>query len=384
MHKLILLLLVSGLVRPPLSFAQDKKEDKRVPAKVAPKAQKPQEIDDVEDMSDEETTPPPNEEIPNNETPEGEDPEKDDEASSPPPEPSLPELEYAQPPAEDDLQYGEEYITQEEELRKKEEEEKKKSLLVKPKPPVNEPMPLIRREREMIELSEQGPETKIRHPYAGKGLIKITRDKTYIYKVPKSDQTKAGSIRFGLFTPKELKNPDTGLFFTDFYDSDNPAMLFDYEWQISQKFGKLGFKIGTGLAMAQGSGQFETDANDSLDPKEKFTFIVLPGTVGLIYRMQYWDRQLFIPYVDGGGAVFAFSELRDDGQRPKFGGAIGVYAAAGLGIDLNRFDTISMLELDREYSINGVYFTAEYRYIVGLGRFDFTSDIINAGLTVEF
>ena len=43
-----------------------------------------------------------------------------------------------------------------------------------------------------------------------------------------------------------------------------------------------------------------------------------------------------------------------------------------------------MLELDRDYSINSIYLFGEYRYIAGFGHFDFTTDMINGGVMVEF
>lgn len=256
----------------------------------------------------------------------------------------------------------------------------------KPKPaPLDEPPPIIRRERELVEIPSTPPKKWIRHPNAEKGLTKITRDKVYVYRVPRSEQKGAASLRFGLYDPPNLTNP-SGENFGDYYSSGNsPAVIFDYEWHWFKRFGRLGPKLGGGLVIATGSGRFQdTNRTGGLDPKESLTFLTLPFTAGAIYRMQYWDKQILVPYAEGGGVAFSFAELRDDNQSPKFGVAWGAYGAAGVAFNMSFLDTISMLELDREYGINNIYLVAEYRYLLSFGSFDFTSGVINGGFLAEF
>jgi hypothetical protein len=46
---------------------------------------------------------------------------------------------------------------------------------------------------------------------------------------------------------------------------------------------------------------------------------------------------------------------------------------------------MSAIQLDREYGINRVYLTAEFRGIVSITQnYDFTSNLINGGLLMEF
>ncbi len=92
---------------------------------------------------------------------------------------------------------------------------------VKPtsKPPVDEPMPLIRRERETVDIPVKPQPTRIKHPNASKGLTKITRDKVYIYKVKESEQTKAATFRFGFIAPDNLQNPETANYYDQYYDA---------------------------------------------------------------------------------------------------------------------------------------------------------------------
>ncbi len=251
--------------------------------------------------------------------------------------------------------------------------------------PRNEPLPVIPKKSAIDPMAPREGSRFIQHPNAAKGLIKITKDKTYIYKVDRSDQKRAASLRFGVFDPLELQNPDTGSSFDDNYsETENPIILFDYEWQLwHSPIGKWGINAGTGFYIANGNGRFANPA-ETRSPREGFTFIAMPLTGGATYRMQLWDKQPLVPYASGGANLFGFSEVRDDGQGPKFGGALGAYAAAGVGLNMTHWNELSMIALDREYGINGVFLTLEFRKIIGFGNFDFTSDVINGGMSVEF
>lgn len=230
------------------------------------------------------------------------------------------------------------------------------------------------------------------HPFADKGLLRITRERNYLYKIDPSEQKRAASLRVGSFFPSNLENPDqegqAGATFEENYDqTDFPAILFDYEWQMwRMPIGKLGLKVGTGAYVAQGHGHFVSTVNAGLTPREIFTFVVIPANFGAIYRMHFGKKkQLFVPYGEGGGTLFGFTEFRDDSKPPKFGGAPAVYYGGGLAIDLTYFDYMSRIQLDREYGINAVYLNIEYRGIVTLSQnYDFSSDIFNGGFTMEF
>lgn len=234
-------------------------------------------------------------------------------------------------------------------------------------------------------------EAQVPHPFAEKGLIRITKDQTYIYKVRESDQRRAASFRVGMFEPTELENPEEagliGSTFEENYDnSSNPAILFDYEWQLwASPIGKFGIKAGSGIYVAQGNGHFTGADNEGETPRENFTFIAFPTSLGAIYRAQMRDKQLFVPYADGGITAWGFTELRDDDKGTKFGGALAAYFAGGMAINLTYFDTFSMLQMDREYGINAVYLTLEYRNMVALSdKYDFSGDLLNAGFLMEF
>jgi hypothetical protein len=243
----------------------------------------------------------------------------------------------------------------------------------------------------IFDWSKHRGEREVAHPFAEKGLIRIKKDGTYIYKTEESKQKDAFSFAFGLFDPSNLSNPDaqgpTAEFKNNYDQTNSPAIMATYEWQFMKSpVGKMGLRVGSGLYVAQGNGHFKsTGPNSALTPREIFTFLAMPNNVGVVYRMQFWDRQLFVPYGEGGGIAWTFAELRDDNKNPKFGGALGAYFAAGLAVNLTYFDKVAALQLDREYGINRVYLTAEYRPIISLSeKYDFSSDMIDAGFLMEF
>lgn len=240
----------------------------------------------------------------------------------------------------------------------------------------------------IFDWSKHRGEKEVAHPFAEKGLIRIKKDGTYIYKTEESKQTNAFSFGVGMFDPENLANPDADgpqAEFKNNYDQTNsPTIMAHYEWQFMRSpVGKMGMRFGSGLYVAQGNGHFKS--SNGLTPKEIFTFAAMPNSVGLVYRMQFWDKQLLVPYAEGGGIAWTFAELRDDNKKPKFGGAGAAYAAFGAALNLTYFDKFAAIQLDREYGINRVYLTAEYRPIFALSdRYDFSGNMIDAGFLMEY
>lgn len=243
---------------------------------------------------------------------------------------------------------------------------------------------------EVVYSSKAAREVKIKHPHAEKGLIRITQDRTYIYRVPRSEQDRAMSFRLGMFDPKNLENPGTGAKFENLYDSTEAPILFlEYEWQWFQTaVGKLGLKVGTGLFAAEGNGGFKNNyaENGSKNtPLEKFTLVAFPNSIGAVYRAQFWDKQPFIPYADGGVMGITFAEFRDDKDAPKLGLGYAGFFSAGGALNLGLLDSLSLLELDREYGINSIFLTGEFRQVVQMGgNFDFGSSTVSGGVLMEF
>lgn len=257
-----------------------------------------------------------------------------------------------------------------------------------PAQPREEYRPSASSGEKIFDWSKHQGEREVPHPFREKGLIRITRDKDYIYKVDESDQKRAFDFKAGMFDPQNLANPETGVTFEENYQqTQNPAFMINYEWQLwHSPVGKWGIRAGTGAFVAQGNGHFASNsANAGLIPREVFTFILVPLNVGAVYRLQIWHRQMLVPYAEGGGTLFGFAETRDDDKPPKFGGSTGAYFAGGVALNLTYFDALSRIQLDREYGINAVFLTAEYRHVESIQKsYDFTSDLVNAGFLMEY
>jgi hypothetical protein len=243
----------------------------------------------------------------------------------------------------------------------------------------------------IFDWSKHQNERLVPHPFAEKGLMRITKQNEYIYKVNETPQNRAAGFRLGSFNPVNLENPDKhgeegATFEQNYNQTDSPALMFDYEWHLWKTgIGKMGLKAGSGAYVAQGNGHFKNEYNAGLPPREVLTFWAMPNSLGVVYRMHRWDKQLLVPYAEGGGVVMAFGEVRDDGKAPKWGGALAAYYAFGCGLNLTYFDAMSRIQLDREYGINRVYLVAEFRGMIAITqRYDFTSDMIDAGLLMEF
>lgn len=219
--------------------------------------------------------------------------------------------------------------------------------------------------------------------------IKISKSGEYFYGFKSSSKNASASARFGFFGPPSIVNPVNNRAFEDLYtNADVPTLFFDYEKFFTTSFGRFGAKLGSGVFFSQGSGAFVVEADPeraNREPVEKYSFLMMPNSLTAVYRFQYSDTQVLVPYVEGGGGYFTFVEFRDDGESPKFGGSAVGIAAAGFSFLMDWLDQQSVRELDNEYGINHVWLTGEYRLIQGINKeYDFTSSVINAGIRMEF
>lgn len=214
----------------------------------------------------------------------------------------------------------------------------------------------------------------------------ITGRGEYLYEVEHSPLTGTASVRIGVMDIPSISNQVTGRQFSDIYDSSSPfVLLMDYEWRLTSAFGRFGLKATSGLLYANGQGQFATSTDRFGDmPEEQFTFVMFPNQITAIYRFQYAETQAVVPYAEGGAGYFTFMELRD-AEDIKLGGAAAAVAAGGVSIILDWLDQKAIRQLDNDFGINHLWLTLEYRQIIGLNEsFDFTSSVINAGITVDF
>lgn len=241
-------------------------------------------------------------------------------------------------------------------------------------------------------VKPEGPKAggtlRVPHPNAGKGLIRIEKDGSYQYGIKKSEKSKAISVRFGTMTPPNILAGTTTAVdstedFSSMYgDNDLFAVNFDYEWQPFSSFGTLGLQLGTGFMTATGTGVFESDGAEA---KEKYTLYIIPLTANVVYRLNYFSRQWFVPYVKGGGSYFGLVEVRDDSKSPSVFAAPAVGGGGGVHVSISRLDPKSSFTLDRDYGISDMWLTLEYMKMVGLSEdTDFSSDSLQFGVTVDF
>ncbi len=250
----------------------------------------------------------------------------------------------------------------------------------------NEPIPAIKKEAPFDPKTFSMEPKKVKHPLAPRGLMRIDRDKNYIYQVKESPDNQAVSVRFGIQPALELSNPETGSTFEQLYGGNSkPVIMADYEWLLFRSLGRASLTLGSGLFIATGHGEFNNAQNRDKTPKENLTLLAFPNTAGVTWKAQFSDHPLFVPYASGGGIAYTMIEFRDDNKMPKFGLAPAAYGAGGLALNLRFLDAKSLLDMDREYGINAVYLAVEYRVIAGLSKkFDFSSNFINAGFMMQF
>ena len=246
----------------------------------------------------------------------------------------------------------------------------------------------------IYERSEEPPVKKYGPPKAKKfsnlpGREKpstITADGEFRYPVKESDFSGAAGFRIGFMNPPNIKNASNGLSFKDIYGSDDvPALLTEYEYPLTRQIGRVGIKFETGIYTKQAAGRFKNPSRLAEIPEERFTFLMVPLQAMVHYRLQFADTQLFVPFVEGGGGYNGIVELRDDNKSPQFGGAPVLIAGGGVNILLDWIDRQSIRQLDNEYGINHVWFTAQYRQVIGLkSDLDLTSHLISGGITFDF
>jgi len=252
--------------------------------------------------------------------------------------------------------------------------------------PTYKPEPVFKKAPQIQRQNAKGGVEYIEHPLSAKGLVKIEKDGTYIYKTATKANSKSSSsatLRFGSISPPDIESSDGYTDFKMMYTSSNvPIIMFDYEWQPFDNFGKLAVVGGFGFMTATGSGHFVSDGQEA---QEKYTFVAFPLTLGGTYRLEYFSRQWVAPYVSAGGAYVPVAEFRDDGKGPNATGAPGAYGAGGMMFNVGSLDRETAFSLNAEYDIKNLWVTAEFRYLKTFNdAIDFSSSIINVGISVDY
>lgn len=244
------------------------------------------------------------------------------------------------------------------------------------------------------------PKTEvIQYPEAAQeGLVKITKDGTYIYDIKREMKSESSRISFGhalhpdVTIDIEQRDPATGqglgnyqtFSFGDLYEETSSIIIgYDYEkfpWIGRQ--GKLGYQLGGAIMFAQGHGVLVSNLQPS---REKYTFFTIPLMAGVVYRLEWKDKQLFAPYVAGGGTYTILIEKREDKSSPQYTGAPGFYAAGGGLLNVSVLDDEAGFALDSEYGISNLWLSLEFKVIeVNSDAFTFSNQYVNLGVSFDF
>lgn len=233
------------------------------------------------------------------------------------------------------------------------------------------------------QVPKKGGKFRLQHPGAADGLLKIDK-KGYQYKVPVKDKSQATSFRFAGITSPNITSSQ-GVTFADMYGGSGLyGLLGEYEWMPFQKFGMLGVQIGFGLVIARGNGRIDV-GGVTRNANEIYTLFAVPLSALAVYRFEYFRRQWFVPYINGGATYFLLAEQRDDAKQPKFAGAPAAAFGGGIHIGISRLDLHSSFILSKEYGVADVWLTLDARVLAGLREdLNFSTQTISAGFTVDY
>lgn len=227
----------------------------------------------------------------------------------------------------------------------------------------------------------QGGVLEAPHPNAAKGLLRIEKDGTYVYRTNVPEKSRSGSMRVGYLTTPLITNAQ-GVSFGDIYGADGLiGLVGEYEWQPFRRFGALGFRIGTGLVVARGNGRFA----DREIAEEIYNLVVLPLSAEISYRFEYVRRQWAVPFITGGAVGYGMVEFRDDGKPPVAAFSPAVVGGGGIHFNISRWDPRGAFILAQDYGVADLWLTVEGKVIQGLDQdLDMSNQTVSAGFTVDF
>ncbi|MES2802784.1 MAG: CFI-box-CTERM domain-containing protein [Bdellovibrionota bacterium] len=240
-------------------------------------------------------------------------------------------------------------------------------------------------------------EKKVQKPGAeADGLVKIDKDGVYIYKPELQNAKHSSHVRLGM-----VSNPDVESEICDENDQNCQAISFDdiysgasgmgfeylYEYFFftdgGVNYGKLGGQLGISASYAQGQGRLVSDLNT--ESIESFTFLTVPLFAGAVYRFEYRDRQILVPYAGGGGVYTILAEKREDSSDIKGVGAPGFYAIGGALLNISALDRDLGSDFEAEYDIKNLWLSAEFKFIsVSSEAFSLENGYIQGGMGFDF
>lgn len=167
----------------------------------------------------------------------------------------------------------------------------------------------------------------------------------------------------------------------EIYDDDR---ISTYRVSLGYRFHPtVSVEIGGGYLTKDGKGKTVTGKETGV----KTTFYEAPVDITLLYRMNYFDDQIIVPYIGGGVSYNYYWEKVKDGKELK-GGMRGHHATGGLQLLLDNIDRRSAFDLEEDYGIENTYLTigATHSVIDDFGKedVDLGGWNYNVGLLFEF
>jgi len=160
---------------------------------------------------------------------------------------------------------------------------------------------------------------------------------------------------------------------------------------------ELGWVIHRLVSLEASAGYFQvtnTFTETSIVEGEPFTrsadytIIVVPFDLSLVFRADFFEGQVLIPYLGIGVDEFYFNQQGKDGL---WGGKWGSHALGGLRIFMNPIDPKHTGNLKADYGIDSVYldlqgkYAVAYRHLGGSSEgFDFSGWLFTASFLFEF
>jgi len=225
------------------------------------------------------------------------------------------------------------------------------------------------------------------------GLIRIDKDGNYIYKVPPQNANQSSHLKIGVVSSPDISvdicqyNNETNcqsVGYEDIYEEASGITFeYIYEYYFVKTKGKLGAQVGFAAQYAEGNGRLVSDPTKQ--SVESFSFFTVPLYGGLVYRFEYKDRQVIVPYISGGGTYLVLAEKREDQSQVNAIGAPGFYASGGGLLNLSALDRDMGAEFETEYDIKNLWISAEYKFVsVNSEAFSLENGFFQAGMAFDF
>lgn len=220
------------------------------------------------------------------------------------------------------------------------------------------------------------------HPQKKQGLVKITRDNVYVYDQGNKSTNLSTSIHGGQYHPQSLSAEGRG--FNEIYPKVSYMGMVTFEW-LTKVFviGRVGLQGSAGLYFnVQGEGSF-IETGDPAPDGQKIAFYFSPLRVGLVYRLEIMENQIFIPYGMVGGGGLAYMERT---KKPKYGGVPLSFFGGGVAVNLSYVTPASTaVELESEYGISTLWLMAEYLQLnTHSDELNFSSRFVSFGIKADF